>query len=232
MPAEMNVIECIRTRRSVRKYLDKPVESDKLATVLESGNSAPSSGNLQNWRFIIVTDEKIKNELAEASLKQYWMLTAPVFIVVVAIPGNVVRYYGHRGEHLYSVQNSAAAVQNMLISANYLGLGSCWIGAFDEEGVKRSLNIPDSARPQAIITLGYPDGPAYDTHSFKLFDMVFFNKWEARIKDIEWALGEYGPSVLKSISKGTKEFYKKHKNTLVKFNDKGQELIDKIANNF
>ena len=153
----MEVFECINTRRSIRNYLDIPVEWDKVGTILEAGRLAPNSGNIQDYNFIVVQDEEKRKTIAEASLRQHWMSKAPVYIVVCADLKKSERFYGVRGNRLYSIQNCAAAIENMLLTANSLGLGACWVGAFDENVVSRVLGIPDYARPQAIITIGYSD---------------------------------------------------------------------------
>lgn len=152
----MDVIEAIVGRRSCRDYSDKPVEFDKITACLEAGHYAPSAGNLQAWKFIIVTDKGTRSAIADHCMEQYWMAKAPVHIVVVANEERVELKYGLRGKRLYAVQGCAAAMENIMLTAHALGLGSCWVGAFEEEFLNSTLGIPDFARAQAIITLGYP----------------------------------------------------------------------------
>lgn len=186
----MDVLECITARRSIRKYKDMEVEMDKVGKVLYAARDAPSSGNLQNWKFILVTDEDTRIKLAEASLNQYWMSEAPVHIVVCAEPEKAEQYYGIRGERLYSIQNCAAAIQNMLLAATAEGLGSCWVGAFEEEMVKRILDIPGNIRVQAIVTLGYAnETPDKKPWKHELYTICFLHSWDNRIKDINDVLG-------------------------------------------
>ncbi len=173
----MNVEECIKTRRSIRKYKDKSVDSEKINQILDSGKFAPSAGNLQNWKFIVVRKEEIITKLAEASFDQDWMIDAPVHIVIAAEPRKAERYYGARGERLYTIQNCAAAIQNMLLTAKDLGLGSCWVGAFDEEKVIRALNMPEDATPQAIITIGYADERPDMPSRIELEHQVYLDRW-------------------------------------------------------
>ena len=158
----MDAIECMRGRRSVRKYLDVPVEWDKVATILDCGRLAPSAGNVQNWKFIVVGEKGTKEALAQACVQQLWIGNAPVVIVIVSEPEKCKRYYGVRGERLYSVQNCAAAAQNMLNAAHALGLGGCWVGAFDPEEARKVLKIPDELEPIAFTPLGYPDDQPRD----------------------------------------------------------------------
>lgn len=129
----MDVFKCIQTRRSVRNYSQKKVEFDKLTLILEAATKAPTSGNLQDYRFIIVNDKQKIRNLATHCNEQYWIAKAPVAIIVCADTEKTELYYGLRGQRLYATQNSAAAVQNILLAAHAQGLGACWIGAFNEE---------------------------------------------------------------------------------------------------
>ncbi|MBT4539735.1 nitroreductase family protein [Candidatus Woesearchaeota archaeon] len=178
------VIDAIKTRRNVKHFVPKIVSWEKIAEVLDAARYAPSSGNLQNWKFIVVTDPAQKQALAEAAHEQYDITLAGALIVVCGEPEKAERYYGMRGERLFTVQNCAAAIQNMLLAAHSLNLGTAWIGVFDEEAVKNELDIPEKIRPQAIIALGYvkeqPEIPA----KYPLTTQVFFGKWGGAVKDI------------------------------------------------
>ena len=188
----MDVFECIRTRRSVRKYLIKQIEWDKVGQILDAGRMAPSSGNLQNWQFLVVIDELKKKQIAEASARQYWMANASVLMIVCEKPEITEKYYGIRGTRLYSIQNCAAAIENMLLMAHALGLATCWVGAFDEEKVKRVCSIPDRARPQAIISIGYADEKPEMPPKLTLENVTFLNRYgenAGRILDLYGTLG-------------------------------------------
>ncbi len=176
----MNIEECLKTRRSIRKYKDKPIDWDKIVQILDAGKFAPSAGNIQNWKFIVVKKEDVRKKLATASFDQDWMEDAPIHIVVVGEPEKAERFYGSRGERLYTIQSCAAAVQNMLLMAHEIGLGSCWVGAFDELKVKRALNIPENPTPQAIITIGYPDEKPDMPSRTELEHTVYIDKWWAK----------------------------------------------------
>ncbi len=173
----METQECIKTRRSIRKYKDKPIDWDKITQILDAGKFAPSAGNIQNWKFIVVRKEDIRKKLAQAAFDQDWMEDAPVHIVIVGEPEKAQRFYGTRGERLYTIQSCAAAVENMLLTATDLGLGSCWVGAFDEAKVKRVLNMPEDPIPQAIITIGYPDEKPDAPSKIELEHQVYLDKW-------------------------------------------------------
>ncbi len=152
----MELVDCILGRRSVRKYLDKEVEEEKIKEILELAIWAPNSGNTQTWRFIVVKNKEVKEKLAKAAYSQEFIAEAPLAIVVCYDKQEMYYYYGKRGIELYAIQDTAAAIQNMLLAAYNLGLGSCWVGAFDEEAVAKILKLPKSYRPVAIVTIGYP----------------------------------------------------------------------------
>ena len=152
-----HVIHAIMNRRSVRSYLDVPVSWDKIITCIEAGMMAPSAGNLQIWRFVVVRSLSKRKALAEACLQQYWMEQAPVHIIVFAKLEREEQYYGIRGTRLYSIQDCAMASQNIMLAAGELGLSSCFVSAFEEEAISRIFNLPDNVRAQGVITVGYSD---------------------------------------------------------------------------
>ncbi len=152
----MDVFEAIRGRRSVRRFKPDPVPDEDLEKILEAGIWAPSAGNLQPWEFIVVRDARTRDALCDAAYGQEWVREAPVVIVVCANTMRSAAYYGERGMTLYCIQDTAAAIQNMLLAAYALGYGTCWIGAFSEEEVRRILGIPEHIRPVALIPLGRP----------------------------------------------------------------------------
>lgn len=152
----MDVFEAIEGRRSIRRFQGRPLPRDILERILGAAVKAPSAGNAQPWRFIVVQGERLKEELVEAALGQGFLAQAPAVVVVCADLIRARRAYGKRGEELYCVQDTAAAIQNMLLAAHALGVGSCWVGAFSEEGVRRILSLPAGLRPVALVPLGYP----------------------------------------------------------------------------
>jgi nitroreductase len=172
---------------------------EKIGKILEAGRAAPSSGNLQNWMFIVVDDEGKRKKIAEACFQQDWMAKAPIHLVVCSKPLEAQRFYGIRGERLYSIQNAAAAAENMLLMAHDQGLGACWVGAFDEEHVKDILGIVKEARPQIIIPLGYADEEPLAPSKFKLDNIAYWNKWWGRIKDINVFMGYTIPVNLRRL---------------------------------
>ena len=133
--------------------------------------------------FRSVDDDGKKKAIAESCFEKDWMVGAPVYIVICSKPLEAQRFYGIRGERLYSVQNAAAAAENMILMANAEGLGTCWVGAFDEDKIKDILGIVKEARPQVILPIGYPDEVPLAPTKYKLDNVVYFNKWWGRIKE-------------------------------------------------
>ncbi len=152
----MELEEAIRRRRSVRSYQDKPVEDEKIEKILEAAHWAPSAGNLQSVEYIVVKDRETKERLSHASYGQAQPSDAPVNIVVCCNFSKIA-HYGGRGKDLYSLQESGACIQNLMLTAHSLGLGTCWVGAFSEEKAREVLGVPENVRPVGIITLGYPN---------------------------------------------------------------------------
>jgi nitroreductase len=184
----MDIMQAITERRSIRKYLDVPVEWDKVGDILEAGRLAPSSGNLQDWRFIVVTKQDVRKKIAECCPGQNWVDTAPVIIVIFSLTEKVKKFYGMRGERLYAIQNCAACATHMILAATSLGLGSCWIGAFDENMLQRAVGLPDNGRPQMLLTIGYADEKPQMPNRYQLDNLTFFETYggggAGRIKDI------------------------------------------------
>jgi len=219
----MDTIEAIHTRRSVRKFKDAPVEWYLIGKCLWAGHQAPTAGNLQDFRFMVVTDPAKKKGIAEAALEQLWIAQAPVIIVVYSEYIKSKRFYGIRGERLYTIQDCAAATQNILLAAHDLGLGTCWVGAFDEEKVCQVLGTPDYARPQAIIPIGWPDEEPPAPPKYKLENVVFLNRW-ADNSGKTWnpsteVLKEWSPHVEKVV-----------KSAAEKFREANQSIGEKLVN--
>jgi len=203
----MDALDCIKTRRTIRVYADKAVEQELLGNVLEAGRLAPSAGNLQAWKFIVVTDDKKRKALAQACMQQFWMETAPVHVVICSDRDRNERMYEERGEIIYSVQNCAAAAENMLLAAHAQGLGACYVGAFEEAAIRRILEIPDNAAPEAVITLGYADETPDPIPKYYLDNITFIERWGNRIRDWDEWLGYHSHKIapaIESVKKAAK----------------------------
>lgn len=150
-------LELIKSRRSVRQ-LDpsRPIPPEWVDMILEAGIWAPSAGNRQPWEFKVVTGSDLIQELGEASFGQAMFQDAPLVIAVIALPERSAGRYGDRGRELYCLQDTAAAVQNMLLLAHALGLGSVWVGAFSEDRAARALGLGSDQRPVALLPMGFP----------------------------------------------------------------------------
>ncbi|MEW6592647.1 MAG: nitroreductase family protein [Candidatus Hadarchaeota archaeon] len=143
----MDVFEAILKRRSVRTYVQKPVPKRKLEKVLEAARLAPSAVNYQPWRFIVVTDQSKKEKISEGQRWAGFLKDAPVVIVGCG---------DREASPKWHVIDVAIAMQNIVMAATAEGLGTCWIGSFDEKAVKRLLKIPAHMKVVALLTLGYP----------------------------------------------------------------------------
>jgi nitroreductase len=153
----MELMEAIKGRRSIRKFKKQDIPTEFINQLIEAASYAPSAGNIQPWEFIVVKNPQIKEKLVKAAYNQAQVEQAPVIIVVCADEKRSSLGYSKRGTTLYCLQDTAAATQNILLTAYSLGLGTCWIGAFDEDEAKKALKTPDGVRPVVMIPFGYPD---------------------------------------------------------------------------
>lgn len=184
----MDVMEAIRTRRSIRKYQDKPVEEEKLRAVLDAARLAPSWANMQCWRFVVVKDAAMRGRISELSyVESYFapkgykanpalkaLAQAPVVIVACADPDQS----GDLGEQYYYLADVGIAVQNLMLAAHAQGLGSVFVGVFDEEKLRELLGIPPNIRIVGLFPLGYPEGePKGGPPRKGLEEIVFEEKW-------------------------------------------------------
>jgi len=198
----MDVVDAIKTRRSIRKYLEVPIPWEQVVELIEAGRMAPSAGNLQNWKFILYTSPEKRQAIAEACLQQYWIADAPLIMVIVAETEKAKKYYGDRGAMMYSIQSAAAVTQNVLLRAHELGLGACWVSAFEDEMMTRITGTPDSASVQAVIPIGYPDEEPEATPRYDLVWFTRFDSFGNRFTDLVDMHHEYSEWVMKAVAKG------------------------------
>jgi nitroreductase len=144
----LTVMDVIRRRRSIRKYRPSEIPREHLLEILEAGRLAPSAGNRQPWMFIVVRDPDQRRRLAEAARGQMFIADAAAVLVAIADPEASPRW---------CEKDVMIAMENMVLAATELGYGSCYIGAFEEEGVKSLLKIPDGLRVVALLPIGVPD---------------------------------------------------------------------------
>lgn len=152
-----DVIAAILERRCIRSFKDDPVPRATVGRLIDAARWAPTAGNLQPWQFYVVYDDKKKREIAQAAYNQRFVGYAPVVIIVCTQPEISAAKYGERGTNLYAIQDSAAAAQNIMLAACGYGLGTCWVGAFNENMLIEALNLPPGVLPVVIIPVGYPD---------------------------------------------------------------------------
>jgi len=152
----MEFTEVIRNRHSIRTFTDQPVEADKLQQILVTANLAPSAGNLQAYEIYVVTNAKKRDGLSCAALAQEYVAVAPVALVFCTHPELTEGRYTERGTRLYTVQDATIACTFAMLAATNLGLGSVWVGTFDEKVVRLIIGAPDSQVPVVILSIGYP----------------------------------------------------------------------------
>lgn len=153
-----DVIAAILERRSVRGFKSDPVPKATIGRLIDAARWAPTAGNLEPWQFYVVYNDQKRQELAAAALNQKFVSEAPVIIVVCTSPEISAAKYRERGRNLYAIQESAAAVQNILLAAEGYGLGTCWVGSFEDTLVMEALDLEQGVLPVAIIPVGYAAG--------------------------------------------------------------------------
>jgi nitroreductase len=170
----MDVFTAISDRRSIRKYQAKEVEEHKIEKILEAGRLSPSAGNRQEWKFVVVRDKAIKQQLAAAAHGQSFVEEAPVVLVGCAVDSSAIMSCG---QYTYTVDLSIAFAY-MILEAQELGLGTCWLGAFEEDAVKKALDIPEEVRVVAMMPLGYPAESPAPRPRKSMKDIVSYEKYQ------------------------------------------------------
>lgn len=179
------MIKEMETRRSIRKYIDKAVEDEKIIQLLESARLAPSGSNTQPWHFIVVKSDLSRQNLAEIAHNQKWMLSAPVFIVCVAdircrIEENVdvsLNENSPQEELKQIIRDTSISVEHILLEADNLGLGTCWVAWFTQDKIRPILNIPADKYVVGIITLGYANETPKARPRKTLKEMMHYETW-------------------------------------------------------
>jgi nitroreductase len=177
------MLKLILSRQSDRSYNDKPVENEKIERIIEAGRMAPSACNAQPWKFIIVTDPELRARVSEAASARLlgmnsFVHQAPVLLVVVREKANMSSRIGTTIKNKdYSLIDIGIASENICLQACAEGIGSCMIGWFDEQQVKKILKIPSGKRVELIITLGYPAKELREKRRKPLTETVSYNKY-------------------------------------------------------
>lgn len=171
----MDIYEIIKSRRSIRSYKPDPIPEEKLNNILEAARLAPSGKNGQPWRFVVVREAKLREALVPACRDQKSLAQAPV---VIAACGSEAEAYQKQGGYMTSmIIDVAIAMEHLVLAATAEGLGTCWIGAFSEEAVRKVLNVPANLRIVALTPLGYPAESPTPKPRKELKDIIINNRF-------------------------------------------------------
>lgn len=162
----MGILDTIKDRRSIRTYKSEHIPQEKLEKLLEAARLAPSAANRQNWKFIVVENEQVKKQLVTACNNQAFVGTA----------SHIIAGTGDPSQKWHQV-DLAIALEHIVLEAVELGLGTCWIGAFNEDEVKRLLRIPQDKKVVALLTVGIPDESPTARPRKTLEEIVSYNEY-------------------------------------------------------
>ncbi len=168
--------ETVRHRHSVRKYQNLPVEPEKLHAILEMASAAPSAGDLQAYKIIVIEQQADRDTLAIAAQNQTFIAQAPISLVFCAEPERSAGRFGQRGHDLYAIQDATIAAAYAQLATVAAGMGSTWVGYFDEMQVCKALAIAPSLVPVVILSLGYPAELPEATPRRRLEEIVLFRR--------------------------------------------------------
>jgi nitroreductase len=184
----MEFDKIIKDRVSIRKYQKRNIDESQLNYILKCGHAAPTAGNVQPWEFIVVKDTAMKRKIVDTTYvgnqknafkHQEWLMDAPVFIIVCANKDRVIAKYGEESMKKLIYLDCSASVENMLLAAVDLNLGSCYISGFKENELSQALQLPSSFEVIAFIPIGYVGGASIKRKKRPLREVVhrdFYNK--------------------------------------------------------
>lgn len=170
----MALLKQIEQRYSVRAYQKRPVEKDKIETILQAARLAPSANNRQEWRFVVVQDENTRKKLCVAANNQSFVGEAPVIIACCSAISDYVMRCGHLAFPI----DVAIAMEHMALQAVEEGLGTCWVGSFYEDQAKAILDIPSPIRVVELLTLGYPADMHHAKSRLPLEQIACHERWK------------------------------------------------------
>ena len=170
----MDFLELVASRYSVRSYQPRPVEQDKLDRILEAARLAPFGSRQQPWKFVVVRDAEIRGRLAAACSNQQFIALAPVVIAGVGLMPDRIMRCGVPGDPV----DVAIAMEHLALAATAEGLGTCWIGAFQQDQVRELLGIPESAKVIEVMTLGYPADRPPSKDRKPISEIVCYDRWQ------------------------------------------------------
>ena len=172
----MELDKAIEQRFSVKSFTRKTVDFGVISKLLDAAIKAPSAGNLQDWRFVVVTSDSKKLELGKACRDQVWVGQASAVIVVCSDLTDLNRFYNDRAE-TYGIEDCSAATQNILLKATDLGVNATWISAFDEDEVSRIIRTPDYFKIVSVVPIGYSEEKATEKKRNVLNTVTYFDEY-------------------------------------------------------
>ncbi|UCD09872.1 MAG: nitroreductase family protein [Dehalococcoidales bacterium] len=184
----MPLIDLIKQRRSVRNFLDKPIEREKIMACLEAARLAPSASNSQPWSFLVVDDPALRDRVCKNAFRGPYFINsfckkAPVILVVISERSKFLTRIAavFRGTQFYLI-DIGISVEHFVLQAEESGLGTCWIGWFNEKEVKKTLSIPESKKVDILVAVGYRDTsiPFNEYNREKPEDIIMFNRYNTR----------------------------------------------------
>jgi nitroreductase len=187
----MEFRDTLEARRSIRKFYPKPVEFEKIGMLIEAATRAPSVGDLQPWKFVVVTKPQQLQALADSCPYERWLYQAPLVIIVCSEAGKTEAYYPGHGQH-WAALSCAAAAQNILLTAVDLDLAGCWVSSFETEKIKEHFHVPTGVEPEVMIAIGYPDENPEPKRMHSFDSMVYFNDYGATSTDISIYKKDFG----------------------------------------
>jgi nitroreductase len=228
----MNTFNTIKSRRSVRQFKNQAIELDDLLMMAEMGMHAPTSGDLQDIRFIIVRDKGTISKVSDLCLEQWWMTSAPALIIVCSQPALQAEWYGERGRHVFSAQNAGAAIQNVLLAGTDLGLSTCWVGGYDQEAIDGLFGVDNGSRVEGVIVVGYEAEKPLKKNVNDILQSVYFEKYGNSKIDLDLLNKDYSKKLekkLKEVDVKAESFQEKMKKHLEQAKVKAKEVHKKYV---
>ena len=185
-------LDLVKSRRSIRKYTDQEVSQEDVAKILEAGRLAPSGNNAQPWRFIVIRDPDLKNKLREVAGKYEFIIKAPVVLAVVADPRAKMKSVYDKADApsagtppmiavIKAVRDATIAADHMVMAAQDLGLGTCWVAKYEQKDIKPVLGVPEECYVVTLITIGHAAETPKPTPRYPLAEIVFEEKYGHRV---------------------------------------------------
>ena len=169
----MDFLDLVKSRYSVRAYKNEPVEEEKLEKIFEAARYAPTAVNYQPFKLIVIKTEGREDELKQV-YQAKWFTDAPLIICVCALPGEAwIRKDGKN----YADVDATIVMDHIILAATSLGLGTCWVGAFDVKSAKKVLNLPEGVEPLVFTPIGYPADEIGHKKRKETFELIKYEKW-------------------------------------------------------